>query len=293
MKIGLKQQLFLTLMPVLLQANAHADDNLIAHRLFQQEDYAEAAEIYTDPAWKGIALYHSSQWWRAAEAFVRADDHKSMHNLGNTYVKMGYYALALEAYQMALSKQPDFEDSIVNAELMRQLLSLEKDENGETAMQRKGEEIDRVESEGNEQPGGSSEEDNDKPQERQDNGEDREGDTDNRSPAPEAKAPGDSSEAGSDKTLEDDGSPEGGASKGTESDSTEEKNASTGAEGKDTASDAQAASLRANLESKQASEQWLNQINHDAKKYLQKKIELEMARRKASGESAPDGGSSW
>ena len=278
---------------IVFQASTHADDNLIAHRLFQQEDYAEAAEIYTDPAWKGVALYESSQWWRAAEAFVRADDHKSMHNLGNTYVKMGYYALALEAYQMALSKQPDFEDSIVNAELMRQLLSLEQDESGQSALQREGEEIDRVESDGQELPGGSSEEGSDKPQEREDNGEDRAGNTDDRGPAPEAKAAGDSSEAGSDKTLQDDGSPEGGATKGTESETIDENNASTGAEGKDTSSDAQAASIRANLESAQANEQWLNQINHDAKKYLRKKIELEIARRKAAGESAPDGGSPW
>jgi len=272
---------------------AHANDNLIAHRLFQQESYAEAAEIYTDPAWKGIALYESSQWWRATEAFIRADDHKSMHNLGNTYVKMGYYALALEAYQMALSKQPDFEDSQVNADIMRQLLSLDKDESGQSALQRQGEEIDRVESEGDEQPGGSSEEGSDKPQEKEDNGEDREGDTDDRGPVPEAKAAGDSSEAGSDKTIKDDGSPDGGATKGTESEPMAEDNASTGAEGKDTRSDAQAASMRANLEATQANEQWLNQINHDAKKYLRKKIELEIERRKSAGESAPGGGSPW
>lgn len=272
---------------------AQADDNLIAHRLFQQESYAEAAEIYTDPAWKGIALFKSDQWWRATEAFMRADDHKSLHNLGNTYVKMGYYALALEAYQMALSKQPDFEDAAFNADLMRKLLSLDKDGEGQSALQRKGEEIDRVESEGDEQPGGSSEEGTDKPQEEEDNGEDRQGDTDDRGPAPEAKAAGDSSEAGSDKTLEDDGSPDGGATKGTESESMAEDNASTGAEGKDTSIEAQAASTRANLEAMQANEQWLNQINHDAKKYLHKKIELEIQRRKAAGESAPDGGSPW
>jgi len=274
-------------------ASANADDNLIAHRLYQQEDFAGAAEIFTDPAWKGIALYNSSQWWRATEAFMRADEHKSLHNLGNTYVNMGYYALALEAYQMALSKQPDFEDSQVNADLMRKLLSLDRDEGGQSALQRKGEEIDRVDSEGDEQPGGSSEEGSDKPQERQDNGEDREGDTDDRAPAPEAKAAGDSGQAGSDKTLEDDGSPEGGAAKGTESETKTENNASTGAEGKDTSIDAQAASMRAQIEANQANEQWLNQINHDAQKYLRKRIEFELERRKAAGESAPEGGSPW
>ncbi len=278
---------------VLFTTNALADDNLIAHRLYQQERFAEAAEIYTNPAWKGIAFYQSSQWWRAAEAFIRADDHKAMHNLGNTYVKMGYYALALEAYQMALAQQPDFEDAAFNAELMRRLLSLDQEERGQSALQRKGDEIDRVESDGDEQAGGGSEEGSEKPEEEKENGDDREGDTDNRGPTPEAMAAGDSGEAGSDKTLKDDGSPEGGSTQGTETDSTDERNASTGAEGKKSNSDAQAASMRANLESAQATEQWLNQINHDAEKYLRKKIELEIARRKAAGDAAPEGGNPW
>ncbi len=272
---------------------ALADDNQIAHRLFQKERFAEAAEIYTDPAWKGIAFYQSSQWWRAAEAFIRADDHLAMHNLGNTYVKMGYYALALEAYQMALARQPDFEDSAFNAEIMRKMLSLDQDERGQSALERKGDEIDRVESDGDEQAGGSSEEGSEKPEEEKENGDDREGDTDNRAPSPEAMAAGDSGEAGSDKTLKDDGSPEGGSTQGTESESTDERNASTGAEGKESNSDAQAASMRASLEAAQANEQWLNQINHNAEKYLAKKIELEIARRKTAGDAAPEGGNPW
>lgn len=277
----------------LLTGNAYGNDNLIAQRLFKQDRFAEAAEIYTDPAWKGIAMYQSSQWWRAAEAFIRADDHLSMHNLGNTYVKMGYYALALEAYQMALSKKPDFEDSAFNADLMRKLLALDQDSRGESSLQRKGEEIDRVESEGDEQAGGSSDDGAEKPQEKKDSGDDREGDTDNRAPTPEAAAAGDSGAAGSDKTLQDDGSPEGGSTKGTESETKEKNNASTGAEGKESNTDAEAASMRAALEATQANEQWLNQINHDAEKYLRRKIELELSRRKAAGESAPEGGSKW
>ena len=278
---------------VMQGTNSLANDNLIAHRLFNQGSHAEAAEIYTDPSWKGVALYRSAQWWRAAEAFIRADDAVSLYNLGNTYVQMSYYALALEAYQQALLKQPDFEDASFNAELMRQLLSLEKDEKGQSALERQGEEIDRVDSDGNEQPGGSSDDKSDEPQDRENSDNDREGDTDDRGPSPQAVAAGDSGEAGSDDTMEDDGSPEGGSNKGTESDTQVENNASTGAEGKESTSDAQAASMRAAVESTQADEQWLNQINHDAKRYLQKRIELEMARRNAAGETAPQGGSLW
>ena len=282
-----------TLLSAFAVTASHADDNLIAHRLFQQDNFAEAAEIYTDPSWKGVALYRSAQWWRAAEAFIRADDAASLHNLGNTYVQMSYYALALEAYQQALVKQPDFEDARFNADLMRKLLSLEKDQQGQSALERKGDEIDRVESDGDEQPGGSSDEESDDPQDREDSGNDREGDTDDRGPAPEAVAAGDSGEAGSDDTLEDNGVPDGGTTKGTESESQTENNPSTGAEGSDSTADAQAASMRASLEAVQANEQWLNQINHDARQFLSKRIELELARRQAAGESAPEGGSPW
>lgn len=194
---------------------------------------------------------------------------------------------------MSLTLKPDFTDAQFNADIMRKLLSQEEDQQGQSALQRRGEEIDRVESEGDEQPGGSSEDGVDKPDENEDSGEDREGGTDDRGPTPQATAAGDSGEAGSDKTKQDDGSPEGGTTKGTESESQSENNPSTGAEGKDTANDAQAASVRAAIESEQANEQWLNQINHDAEKYLRRKIELELARRKAAGESAPEGGNLW
>ena len=278
---------------LILSSGSSADDNLIAHRLYENNRFAEAAEIYISPAWKGVAMYRSNQWWRAAEAFIRADDHLSMHNLGNTYVKMGYYALALEAYQMALIKKPDFEDSAFNADLMRKLLQIEQDSRDESAIQRKGEEIDRVESDGNESGDGSPEQGPDQADKKKQKGDDREADTDSRAPTPEAIAAGDSGRTNSEQTQKDDGSSEGGATKGTESETIERNNASTGAEGRDKNTDAQAASQRAALETDQANEQWLNQINHNAEKYLHRKIELELSRRKAAGESAPEGGSQW
>jgi len=278
---------------LLMSSQAIGDDNVVAHRLFEQQRYAEAAEIFTDPAWKGIALYRSNQWWRATEAFIRANDHRSMHNLGNTYVQMGYYALALEAYLMALEINPEFNDAKFNADIMRELLKRGQDEQEQSSLQRRGDEIDRVESEGDEQPGGSSDDGSDEPEDEREQGKQRDGATDNNAPSPEATAAGNSAEAGSDKTQQDNGSPDGGSTKGTESEQQGESNPSTGAEGKDSSSEAKAASIRASLEAQQANEQWLNQINHDAEKYLRRKIELELRRRKAAGESAPEGGNPW
>lgn len=280
---------------VLLAAESEsvfANDNLIAQRLYNSGRFAEAAEIYTDPAWKGAALYKSAQWWRAAEAFVRADDADSYYNLGNAYVKLGYYALALDAYKAALSKRVSFEDAEFNANLMRQLLAEEEEEGSESALQRQSKEIERVESDSAES-GNSGKSDDDESSDEEKSGEDREGDTDSRGPSPEASSEGDSGEAGSDDTLQEENAPEGGSVKGTESEQDQERNPSGGSEGKERAQDAMAAGLRAKLEAEQATEQWLNQIKHDRIKYLHRRIELELDRRRDAGESAPQGGSQW
>ena len=127
------------------------DDDLLAHELYRQGRTAEAAELFTDPAWKGVALYRSGQWWRAADAFVRADDPLSAHNLGNCYVKLGYYALALGAYRRALAADPALEDARHNAALMVRLLELEADEeDGASARSASSEEIERID--GGEEP---------------------------------------------------------------------------------------------------------------------------------------------
>lgn len=273
-------------------SSATADDNLIAQRLYDRGSFAEAAEIYTDPAWKGVALYKSAQWWRAAEAFVRADTADAYYNLGNAYVKLGYYALALDAYKAALSKRSPFDDAAFNADLMRQLLAQDEEEGSDSAMQRQAEEIDRVETDKAES-GNSGEAEDDDTADVEKSGEDREGDTDSRGPTPEASSQGDSGEAGSDDTLQDEDSTEGGSVKGTESEQQQERSPSGGSEGKEISEDAQAAGLRAHLEAEQATEQWLNQIKHDPLKYLQRRIELEINRRRAAGESAPQGGSQW
>lgn len=282
------------LLVMLVNLQAHADDNRIAHRLFTQERFAEAAEIFTDPAWKGVALYRSSQWWRAAEAFVRADQPDAYFNLGNTYVRLGYYALALDAYVAAQALRPGFEDAAFNAELMRKLLAKQnEDNNSDASLQPRSDAIDRVDAEADESGNSADDPDKNSAGEEEKN-QDREGATDNRGPSPTAIAAGDSAEAGSDETLNDDGSSEGGSVKGSEAQNpVSQNNPSGGSEGKETTADAQAAAVRAHLEREQATEQWLNQIQHNPLKYLKKRIELETARRRAAGEAAPEGGSPW
>ena len=275
-----------------------ADDNLLAYSLYQQGEYAKAGEIFTDPAWKGMALYRSSQWWRAAEAFVRADDPLSAYNLGNCYVKLGYYALALDAYQRALALDPTLDDARHNADIMRKILSSEQQEQQRGGRQPSGEEIERVESDSPDAESGQIDD--------SDAG-DQDGDEGERAPG-ESEGAGEQTPAARDQAMAGDGgeaadnndSPEyqqgegGGAVEGqVMQEDAEIGRPSGGAETDEPLTDSESAGIRTTLETEQATTQWLNRIQHDPALYLQRRLKLEQRRRRAAGQSPPQGGSTW
>ena len=268
------------------------DDNVLAHRLYIQGQYSEAAEIFTDPAWKGLALYRSEQWWRAAEAFVRADDPVSAFNLGNSYVQLGYYALALEAYQRALATQPDMQAARHNAEVMRALLSTDDDAAQQAGRRDPRDEIDRLDTDNEDEPPGGG------PDGNQDST--AESDTEGESGSPNDAGPsdnagGESNDRGTEdsETREENGADPGATIAGESSTPPEASLATGSSEADEVRDDADIAGQRAKVEQDQATEQWLNQIHHDPARYLQRRIALELRRRQATGQTAPSGGNGW
>ncbi len=270
------------------------DDNLLAHRLFQAGDHTRAGEIFTDPAWKGIALYRSGQWWRAAEAFIRAADPVSAYNLGNCYVKLGYFELALDAYQQALAMDPALEDASHNAALMRQLLAEQaRDQEQQGGLQPSGEEIERIDTEDDRQEHGQGDDGEQQNEAAESNIDEQSHDPGNQSMTEQDQAQaGNGPEA---QEQEQQGREEAGdgALKGQNSDEDAASRPSGGSELDSPSTESQAAGLRTALETEQATTQWLNRIDHDARLYLQRRIRLEQRRRQAAGQSAPEGGSSW
>lgn len=64
-----------------------------------------AAAVFSDPYWRGVALYRSGDFMHAIEAFEVAG---ASYNRGNALVHSGAYAAALEAYDFALVREdPD------------------------------------------------------------------------------------------------------------------------------------------------------------------------------------------
>lgn len=276
-----------------LSSVSAADDNILAHELYSQGKYAKAAEIFTDPAWKGVSLYRSQQWWRAAEAFVRANDAVSQFNLGNCYVQLGYYELALEAYIRSLSIDAGLSDAKHNAQLMRELLAQQsKDDAGQQALQSRQKEIDSIKSESDEQSGNAG-----GGEEQSTPGDNKTGSEEESSTAMKSSADAkDESEGGnrSDQTTEPQtGEPGADNVQGISDNSEAQERPSGGSETESATAESQSAGLRTKIEHEQATEQWLNQINHDPNRFLQSRIELESERRQAAGQNAPAGGNAW
>jgi Ca-activated chloride channel family protein len=81
-------------------------------RLLEQHRPAEAAQRFEDSRWKGVALYQAQDYDSAA-------DH---YNRGNALARSGELAAALDAYEQALDRQPDFPAAQTNRALVQSLL---------------------------------------------------------------------------------------------------------------------------------------------------------------------------
>jgi Ca-activated chloride channel family protein len=272
-------------------AAARADDNAIAYRLFGEGRFGEAAEIFTDPAWKGVAFYKSEQYWRAAEAFVRADDPVSAYNLGNAYARLGYYELALTAYLDALARRPGLTDAAANADLMRKMIA--EQENGRSGLQPQTRQIDQIEAK-------------DKP----DDGSGGSGDERGKAEQQKASAERDRGRSNSDRegqTQTSEGRSGSGAKREEQKGAAGEDRiegtigqrgpsaheASGGSEAEGEPDSEQAAGARTRLEAEQATQQWLNRIVDRPERFLKARILLEARRRKANGTAPETGADAW
>lgn len=70
---------------------------------------------------EGIAHYRAGNYHQAKHFFSQGNSAEEYYNLGNTYVKLQEYTLALQAYDKALRLKPDFTDAKFNYKLIREL----------------------------------------------------------------------------------------------------------------------------------------------------------------------------
>ena len=81
---------------------------------------------FSTPALQGSAYERLGQHEEAAKAFSQGDSLEYHYNQGTALTHAGSYEAAIEAFDKALAKKPNFENAIQNKAIAEQLLNLQK-----------------------------------------------------------------------------------------------------------------------------------------------------------------------
>ncbi|VVN84646.1 vWA domain-containing protein [Pseudomonas fluorescens] len=90
--------------------------------LLKQKRPAEAARLFEDPQWQGVALYEAGNYTAAVQRFAQGSDAHAHYNRGNALAKSAELEAALDAYEQALELQPDLRPALINKALVETLL---------------------------------------------------------------------------------------------------------------------------------------------------------------------------
>jgi Ca-activated chloride channel family protein len=87
--------------------------------MFRKGRYADSATLFADPLWAGAAWFRVGEFEQAARAFSRIDTAAAHYNRANALLMQGEYESAIEAFDQALERQPDWPAAIGNREIAR------------------------------------------------------------------------------------------------------------------------------------------------------------------------------
>ncbi|WNC71276.1 tetratricopeptide repeat protein [Thalassotalea psychrophila] len=118
---------------------------------FEQQQYAEAAEQFSEPLWQGSSYYKAGDFEKALDAFKQVESAESSYNQGNTLAKLQQYDEAIKAYDEVLAETPDHMDAASNKALVEQLQQQQEEQeqqeqNQDDSNQEQNEEQDQQQS---------------------------------------------------------------------------------------------------------------------------------------------------
>lgn len=101
---------------------------------YQRKEYDRAAELFADPMWRGQALYRDGDYATATEVFARIETPEAAFSQGMAAIRNRDYRPAIEAFETALERRPDWPEAEHNLELAKYILTYveESREQGDT-----------------------------------------------------------------------------------------------------------------------------------------------------------------
>ena len=94
--------------------------------LLKRHHPAEAARRFQDPQWQGVALYQAGDYAGAVQRFAQGSSAADHYNRGNALARSGELEAAIDAYEQALERQPDFPAASANKALVEHVLEQNK-----------------------------------------------------------------------------------------------------------------------------------------------------------------------
>lgn len=100
-----------------------------------KDNPAEAAVVFQDPEWQGVANYNAGNYQGAADSFAESSAGASGYNLGNALAKAGELEKSLESYDSLLAN-PDLPESLrddtrFNRDLVEKLMQQQEQQKQE------------------------------------------------------------------------------------------------------------------------------------------------------------------
>jgi Ca-activated chloride channel family protein len=222
-----------------------------AQRALEAGSAADAAALFEDPEWRGVAQYRAGEYAGSARDFAEQGDARNLYNLGNAMAQQGEYDSAIDAYEQVLEMDPANEDARYNLDFVRNIKEQQEQQ------QQQGDDQQSTQN-----PGGE--------------GEQSEGDG-------EQDQEGSESTSQSEQSQESDGSPREEEMSEEDLQALQEelqRAAEESEQGEEPRqlSEAELAEMRQQQEQQQAMEQWLRRIPDDPGGLLRRKFRYQYQR---------------
>ncbi len=89
---------------------------------YQRNDFSRAAELFTDPLWRGYALYRDGQYETAVEVLDRVETAEAAFIQGMAQIKSRSYRDGVRSFETALTRDPDYPDAEANLAVAREIV---------------------------------------------------------------------------------------------------------------------------------------------------------------------------
>ena len=89
--------------------------------LYQDKQYQQAADTFSDEKWQASALYEAGKYQQAIDLWANDPSSDSYYNQGNALMQLGNIDEATKAYEQALKLDPKNNDAKGNLALAKQI----------------------------------------------------------------------------------------------------------------------------------------------------------------------------